>query len=207
MKRFWQEVDPILYAKTRSEVEERYPTLHFEVKNRIVHVFGSFAVADEKGVIDYYLIEIEIPPAFPWGLPIVREIGHRVPRIANRHMRIDGSACLFVEEDWWVSHPNGCSFIEFLDGPVRSFFVGQTMFGLGLGWPFGERSHGVSGILECYAELTDAPNQAIAEDYLRLPSSITRKCYRNGYRGVMRECYHCLVGVKVFISSSMRSLR
>jgi hypothetical protein len=168
MHRFWQERDPALYAKTRSEVESQYPTLRFESRNRIIFCSGSFPVGDAKSVIDRFLIEIELPPNFPRQLPIVKEVGRRIPIIADRHMRLDGSACLFVEEDWWLSHPDGYSLLEFLDGPVRAFFVGQSMFDLGMEWPFGERSHGIEGILECYAELTGAPNLVVAEDYLRL---------------------------------------
>jgi len=168
MHRFWQEREPTLFAKSRTEVESKYPTLHFVSRNRIVFCSGNLPVSDSKGVIDHFLIEIELPTNFPRQLPIVREIARRIPIIAERHMRIDGSACLFVEEDWWLSHPEGYSLLEFIDGPVRTFFVGQSMFDLGLGWPFGERSHGLEGILECYAELTGAPDFAIAEGYLRL---------------------------------------
>ncbi len=168
MNRFWQECDPAFYANTRSEIETNYPTLHFRSRHRIVILSGSFPVCDEQGVIDYFIIEIELPKNFPRQLPIVREIGERIPRIADRHMFTNGVACLFVQEDWWLSHPNGYSLLEFLGGPVRNFFVGQSMVELRLGWPLGERAHGIRGILECYAELTGAPNLEIAEGYLQL---------------------------------------
>jgi hypothetical protein len=141
--------------------------------------------------IDYYLIEIELAATFPKELPIVREIGHRIPRIADRHMFADGTACLFVQEDWWLSHPNGYSLLEFLDGPVRNFFVGQSMYDLGLGWPFGDRSHGIKGILECYAELTDAPNLAIAEGYLKLLAQEKFKGHHECPCGSGKKLRHC----------------
>jgi len=98
-----------------------------KIRQRIVFVSGSFPVSDTRGVLDRFLIEVEIPPRFPHSLPVVREVGHRIPWIADRHMYSNGIACLLVEEDWWVSHPNRCyNLIEFLDGPVRNYFLGQA---------------------------------------------------------------------------------
>ena len=169
MSRFWQEKDPVLYSRTLSEIEGSYPTLHFDIPEHIVFASGSFPVRDEKGVLDRFLVEIELPPRFPQMLPFVREVGHRIPRIADRHMYPDGLACLLVEEDWWISHPDGrYTLLEFLDGPARNYFIGQAMVEKGMGWPFGERSHGPAGILECYAELTGTSSLAVAQDFLRM---------------------------------------
>lgn len=168
MTKFWHERNPELYARTRAEVESKYPALHFEVRDRIVLVVGSFPITDEAGVVDSFEVEIELPRNFPKQLPIVREVKGRIPRTLDRHMLADGVACLFVQEDWWMLHPEGYTLQEFLDGPVRMYFVGQSMFELGMGWPFGERSHGVKGILECYQEMTRAPTVEIASAFLAL---------------------------------------
>lgn len=168
MKYYWQEKNPNLFQTTQQEVEDKYSSLRFEVQSRIVVVSGMYPVADEKGVIERFQIEMLLPPRFPKALPSVWETGNRIPRTANDHMFPNGACCLFVEEDWWAAHPDGYRLIEFLDVPVRNFFLGQSMVLMGMPWPFGERSHGLNGILESYAQLTGAPSLALAEEYLRL---------------------------------------
>lgn len=193
MKRFWQEQDPALYAKMRTEVEAQYPTLRFDVRQRIVFVSGSFPIRDGQGVLDRFLVEIELPPRFPRMIPMVREVGHRVPRNADHHMYPNGLACLLVEEEWWVSHPDGrYSLLEFLDGPVRSYFIGQAMMEKGMGWPFGERSHGPAGILECYAQLTGTQNLATAQGYLRMLAEDRIRGHHEcpcGSGRILRDCH------------------
>jgi hypothetical protein len=168
MSKFWQERNPVLYNRTRAEVESKYPTLHFQVRDRIVSVVGSFPITDDKGVVDSFEVEIQLPPNSPKQLPTVRETKERIPRTLDRHMLKDGVACPFVPEDWWMSHPDGYTLLEFLDGPVRTYFVEQSMVELGMGWPFGERSHGARGILECCQEMTGAQTLDIASAFLAL---------------------------------------
>lgn len=192
MTKFWQERNPALYNRTLAEVKSKYPTLHFQIRDRIVLVVGSFPIADDKGVVDSFEVEIQLPPNFPKQLPTVRETRERIPRTLDRHMLKDGVACLFVREDWWASHPDSYTLLEFLDGPVRTYFVEQSMVELGMGWPFGERSHGVRGILECYQELTGAQTLEIASAFLALLAEKRidgrRKCpCGSGY--MLRHCH------------------
>lgn len=168
MTKYWHEGNPDLYTRTREAVESRYSTLRFEVRDRIVFVVGSFPIKDDAGVVDTFDIEIEVPPNFPKRCPTVREVGGRLPKTVDRHMLQNGDVCLFVQEDWWVSHAKGYTLQEFLDGPVRAYFVGQSMVELGMEWPFGERSHGIRGILECYRDLTGAASLETAFAFLAL---------------------------------------
>jgi hypothetical protein len=94
------------------------------------------------------------PFNYPHVLPRVRETQGRIPRVLDRHLiPSTGAACLFVGEDWLleVGRPQP-TFLEFLDGPVRNFFIGQALVEAGQPWPFGERSHGLKGVLEAYGE-------------------------------------------------------
>lgn len=168
MTKYWHEQNPELYACTRAAVESAYPALHFELRDRIVFVAGSFPISDGAGIVDAFDIEIKLPPRFPKQFPIVKEVAGRIPWSLDRHMLKDGVACLFVQEDWWVAHPAGFTLEEFLDGPIRTYFVGQSMVELGMEWPFGERSHGIKGILECYQELTCSGTLEVASRFLAL---------------------------------------
>lgn len=167
MKKVWFEDNPSLLMAMQAETRSAYPHLHFCVRGQVVYVTGSFPIRQDSVEIDRFLVEIQLPFDFPRGIPRVREIGRRIPRIADRHMYSDGTACLFVDEDWIIANPEGTDWLTFLKGPVRNFFIGQCLVEAGAGWPFGERSHGAKGILECYTELTGANDLCIAYNYLQ----------------------------------------
>lgn len=167
MKKVWFEDNPSLLVAMQEETRATYPHLHFYVRRPMVYVTGSFPVHQDGVEIDLFQVEIQLPFDFPWGIPRVREVGRRIPRIADRHMYPDGTACLFVDEDWIIANPEGTDWLTFLNGPVRNFFIGQCLVEAGAGWPFGERSHGAKGILECYAGLTGTNDLRIAYNYLQ----------------------------------------
>jgi hypothetical protein len=119
-------------------------------------------VHDGGVILERYQIEIRVPRDYPKTLPVVEEIGGRIPRIADHHISADGTACLLVPEEWLLAGDQ--SFRAFLDGPIRNFFLGQILVEAGKPWPFGERSHGYDGLIESYRELlaiTD-PTRVIA---------------------------------------------
>ena len=166
MRKPWHEANPAFYAKEKEQVEAANPNLHFSTRNGKVFLSGSFPLKDGERVVDRYFIEIEFPFNYPCDLPMVREVGGRIPHTADRHMYANGVACLFVpDERAWIC-PEGTSLLEFLDGPVRNFFLGQSVFEMEGVWPFGQRSHGVQGILEFYAEILGTNDRATIIRYL-----------------------------------------
>jgi hypothetical protein len=131
---------------------------------RLVLLRGSFAVHDSTAVLGRFQVEIRFPEDYPDSLPVVNEIGGRIPQTQDRHINVaDGTACLLVPEEWFVISPDR-SFGAFLKGPVRNFFLGQILVEGGQPWPFGERSHGYQGMLECYLEMLgiEEPSRVLA---------------------------------------------
>ena len=62
-------------------------------------------------------------------------------------------------------------FETFLTGPMHDYFVSQTYYEVNGVWPFGERSHGMLGVLEAYADLLGvALDSKIVADNLNLLS-------------------------------------
>jgi hypothetical protein len=133
----------------------------------VVCVRGSLPIAHGETVLDRFQIEIEFPPDYPKSLPRVRETAGRIPRVLDRHViPSTGTACLFVEEDWLVAVGREPDFFEFLDGPVRNFFIGQSLVEAGEPWPFGARSHGKKGVMEVYAEWFGTEDEATIRRFL-----------------------------------------
>lgn len=178
MTNAWHRADPESYARMRAEVEAEYPNLNFFIDHEvettiaavsskdkslvaedgILFIRGTFPIKDESGKsIEHFRIEAVVPPDYPETLPLVREVGGRIPRQIDRHISPEGFACLFAPAERFIHCPEGSTLLDFLNGPVRNFFISQSIFDLTGEWPFGQRSHGIAGIAESYAEMFEVP--------------------------------------------------
>lgn len=167
MSQPWQLKNPLLFEKEKSKVEAAYPTLHFSVTKDIVFVRGTFPVAFEGDVHDRYSIEIELPTDFPASLPIVREVGGRIPCIQDRHINLmDRTACVLLPDERWRVWPEGSPLLDYINNPLRNFFLGQSLVELGEPWPFGQWGHGDEGILQYYGDLLSSDNMKAIMGFL-----------------------------------------
>ena len=164
----WYEADPELYSKVKLEVEDAFPELRFIKPGRIPYISGYFPLFDGDRVYDRYKIEIELPAESPHGLPVVKEISERIPRIVDRHMEPDGKACVFLPDAFWFDYPDGTTLLDFLNGPLQSFFACQSLIDLGVSnpWMSGEWKHGSDGILDFYESLLGTRDPRIICGYL-----------------------------------------
>ena len=190
----WHLAYPDVYDQIKGEVKAAYPDLHFSIEEERVVIQGSFPIVEGRSILDRYSIEVRVPNNFPKDLPIVREVGGRIPWFEDRHVDGDGKACLFVPDERWRFFPEGATLRDFLDGPVRNFFISQSVFVRTMNWPIGQRSHGNQGILEAYGEMLDiSTDHAIVIVFLTLifgrpfkghwqcpcgSGKIFRKCHR-----------------------------
>jgi hypothetical protein len=167
MKAPWFLTNPALYAQIKGQVAAAYPNLHFSIRDHTAFLSGSFLLMEGERIIDRFLIEIEFPSDYPRDIPMIREIGGRIPRTPDRHVYGSGGiACLFVPDEQAWACPEGSTLLDFLNGPVRNFFLGQSLFEIEGTWPLGQRSHGVKGILEFYAEILGVNNREIIVRYI-----------------------------------------
>ena len=192
MRRPWHRADPGLLEKMKAEVQGAYPNLHFYPTPDQVIVRGTFPIVHEGEVLDRYLVEIELPHDYPDAMPVVREVGGRVPRTVDYHVNSTGEACLFLPDERWSVYPPGTSFLAFLEGPVRNFFLGQSIFRLTGKWPFGERRHGPDGIRDYYTELLGTDDIKVILGYLECLARPVPKGHwecpcRSGKR--LRDCH------------------
>jgi hypothetical protein len=149
----WHVRDPAALATLENELATAYPTLHVVSTAERVLIKGAFPVRDGTEVLDWYSVEIELAPDHPRTLPRVREVGGRIPWILDRHVLSDGSACVVLPDAYWLENPTGrVSIPEFLVGPVRDFFLGQSVVDLGYPWPQGEWAHGARGLVQHYTK-------------------------------------------------------
>ena len=139
-----------VYRLLEEQVQQRYPDLRLVGENGKHSLCGSFPIEHDERVLDRFSIEISFPQG-PNGLPDITETAHRIPRTRERHINPDGTICTEVPEIWLLKGKK--SLLDYLDGPVRNYFLGQLLVEQGELWPFGEWDHGKLGLLQAYGEL------------------------------------------------------
>jgi len=167
MRHLWHRENPGLYERERAEVEAHFPNLCVVVEGDTVYVRGSFAVIFEERALDHYTVELKLPPDHPYSLPIVREVGGRIPHNDDRHVNsVDGTACVLLPDERWRLWPPGASLLSFLTGPMHSFFLAQSLVEAGEPWPFGQWAHGAKGIFQYYREILKTTDLRVITTYL-----------------------------------------
>jgi len=166
MKAPWYERNTPLLEATRTELTTQYSDLRVVIEHGTFHIRGSFPVMDGAEVMDRFLIEIKFPFDYPESIPVLREVGGRIPWHEDRHVIPgNGEACPIIPEEWLI-RPDYDSVLAFLNGPVRNFFLGQILVESGQPWPFGERSHGLPGLIEAYGEVLGTSDEHTLRRYL-----------------------------------------
>jgi hypothetical protein len=170
MSKAWYQRKPELVQEICENLRARYPSLHLFIEDGgTAIVRGTFTLRGHDGrVLDEYRVSITLPRGYPKSLPIVREVGGRIPWKPHFHVGPDGVACVCLPDDRWRYFPEGAPFVQFLDGPVRNFFLGQTLVAMGEDWPFGQWSHGAKGVEEYYQWLLQTNDLAAIVRYLRV---------------------------------------
>ncbi|RBO53510.1 hypothetical protein DSD19_09000 [Rhodovulum sp. BSW8] len=145
------------------------PELVVSMEDDVVLVEGKFVVWDGQGPLDGYSVFIGFFSDFPSTSPRVYETEGRIPRDLDRHVfPSDGACCLTVWEGWLaeVQEPTVEAFFR---GPLHDFFFSQTYFDTNGEWPFGERSHGITGVVEAFSEILGVEqDRQVVIAYLRL---------------------------------------
>ncbi|MDF2142943.1 SEC-C metal-binding domain-containing protein [Paenirhodobacter sp. CAU 1674] len=164
------------YSEVQHAVVKHQPELTISRTDSLIILEGLFVVSGPAGPFDSYQIKAGITGGFPAEEPVVFEEGGRIPRIADRHVFPDhGNCCLGVWEEWLLSAQD-LRFETLLTGRMHDYFVSQTYYEAHGEWPFGERSHGMRGVLEAYSDLLGiASDEKVIADYLHLLSRQTIK--------------------------------
>lgn len=189
----WVEKRPDLLAEIRAYLSSKHPDLDLRVVEDRASVHGSFALTDGEGIIDRFQIIIRFPDDYPDRTPTLEEVGGRIPREQARHVEADGNACVTVPEEWFFLSSDR-SFAAFLEGPIKNFFVSQSMYEMTGKWPFGERPHGYDGLIQAYGAWFGSNDPAVIRSHLRyLAAEKTPKGHWDcpcGSGKKVRQCSH-----------------
>lgn len=165
MRAPWHKRNPEVLVQLKLELAQKYPDLCLVLENNLVHLKGGFSIVHEGVELDRFQVDIMVPADFPDHIPVVWELGGRVPRTADWHTYISGSLCVIVPEEWLIN-PVAGSVMAFLDGPLRNYFIAHALAEAGSGRPMGERAHGGPGLIEAYGEMVGKKEPGVIQRYL-----------------------------------------
>ena len=145
------------------------PELVVSREDNVVLVEGEVVVRDEQGPLDSYSVFIGFFCDFPATSPRVYETDGRIPRDLDRHVFPRDGACCLVVWDGWLAEVQEPTVEAFFRGPLHDFFFSQAYFESNGEWPFGERSHGIAGVVEAFSEVLGVePDRQVVVASLRL---------------------------------------
>ena len=121
----------------------------------IIHGIFKFSTKYDNfnRIIDSYRLIINVPSKYPRELPIIREIGSKIPRKAEYHVNPDGSLCLGsrLRLLWMISKkPSLSAFARLCLEPYLYAISYKLKYGI---LPFSELEHGLPGELKDIADL------------------------------------------------------
>jgi len=163
-------------------------------------------VAKDYPVCKEYLIDIVIPLS-SHKLPYVIDTGH-VIKSSYPHQYESSILCLETDSRIRIHFVNGFNLVEWMDRYVETYFFSYEYwlrFGV---FPFGDRTHGVQGILESYMDIFEV-NSIHSAYYLM--SYIAKSSYRGhlpcpcGSGRRIRDCHGDKIE-KFCNSSNLRSI-
>jgi len=166
MKQPWHIDQPNLLEQFKRDLAKTYPDLCVIESCGVVIAQGGFPILQDASELDRFQIRMVVPATFPKKIPIVFELGGRVPlNNPDWHTYDGGSLCLIVPEEWLIN-PQHESLMAFLNGPVRNYFIAHALSEEGIGRPMGERPHFGDGLWEAYGEMVASKDRALTQRFL-----------------------------------------
>lgn len=142
-------------------------------------------------IADWFDIEVHVRFKYPQNLPMVREVGGKIPD-SYPHSDEDGTLCLGVPVDERRIFSQQPSLLGFVDRLVIPFLYGYCHWQRYGKHPFGEHKHGDEGIVQYYVETLELDAEVIA-------MSVVCFLYEHGYQGnqicpcgkkrIVRKCH------------------
>lgn len=120
-------------------------------------------------------LQLVVPGDYPASLPTVRETSGVIDP-GYEHLYLNGTFCLGVRGELLLAQLENPSLVALLDGPIRSYLYSYLFRKRYGNYPFGDRAHGVRGILRYYEELFGEA------DFPTIMKLLGAVCFEN-YRG------------------------
>ena len=148
----WYQENLKFYNEEKNRVKENYPDLKFFEKSGTVYLIGKINITNNNQLLDTYKIEIEFPDNYPKKIPIMREVGGRIPRTRDHHINPDDSCCMYIRCEEKKYFHQRLNITHYFKNLVIPFLANQSFYERYGEWCDGEFKHGVDGIVQFYKE-------------------------------------------------------
>jgi hypothetical protein len=129
-----------------------YPKLKLVEKADHIIIKGEIELYQDAELLDTYQIEIHPSLKFPFRFPIVFETGGMIPINVDWHIYpTSENCCIKVLPEELLICKDGISISCFIKNELIPYFFNQT-YRRENGFFINERSHGIKGLVEFYAE-------------------------------------------------------
>ena len=161
-----------------------------------VKIAGALAfVAEAPGktrIADEYEVELVVPNQFPDRIPVVREIGGRIPR--SFHKLNNAELCLGAPTRLQLIVAESPSVLRFVERCVIPYLYGYSHFERHGVMPFGELKHGAEGVREDLASLFGTERAESVGEFVRLTAMRKRHANKQacpcGSGRRLGRCHH-----------------
>ena len=128
--------------KISAKTDDLYTLQGWILVNR---VFNDFTVCKR------YEVEINIPIESD-RLPYIRELSGAIDK-RYPHRYISGELCLETDANIRIRFLDGFNLLQWMEEYVELYFFSYEYYKVYGIFPFGERGHGIQGVLETYGEI------------------------------------------------------
>lgn len=189
----WYKTDPRFFEEFKQLIQVRYPSLFLSIEDSRVTLTGMLFLRDVDGYeIDNYRVKIVCLENYPKVEPIVYELGGRIPKIADRHFYpAETNACLFLSDERYKYYNESTTIGDFIQQIVEPFFLSQSHYELTGKWLFGDRRHGVYGIIDFYQEVLNSNDLSEIMRFLYALAGDKVKGHWNCFCGSKRKMRNC----------------
>lgn len=174
----------IIIEEQVQEILKRFPELKLSKIENDILVSGKININCEylnEHIIDEYEVMIIINNNYPEKLPVIREINKRIP-LRYGHVYRDGELCLATDDEIKLTLGENFTLSQWIDNFVIPYLFGYSYFEKYGVMPFGERSHGTTGIIEFYKDFFNVDNEDKAVNFLKFIRSFKSYKYKGHYR-------------------------
>ncbi len=161
-----------IIQKQFQELHEKYTGLSLKYIDDNYYIFGFLGFSSEFEKVriqDGFELFIAIPSSYPDLMPLVKEMGGRIP--SDFHHYTNDTLCLGTPVDNWIKFSKCKTLIGFVELLVIPFLF-SFCFNKKTGhMPFGQRSHYGRGVIEFYCELFNVKDFIAAQKFLKILAS------------------------------------
>lgn len=147
--------DKARFLKEAREVVEKLPGFVLDLDSDEPVLKGSIAITSEPdGISDVYQLHI-LQGAYPVRYPKVFEVGGKIPRNIEWHIYpAEGNCCIAIPPEERKRCLSGIDLLTFIQEVLPPYFYNQTYRRMN-GFFYKEYGHGLTGVLEYYADVLE----------------------------------------------------